>query len=156
YSYNSCRTPWRFATEYVVRGTSGILTELRKMNGWIQTSSGTNANHVYPGYSLSGSPLDTSYTDDSFTSPFALCAMTDSTNQAWLNALWNWIISRGVNANDGSFGNSITLQCLLVMSGNWWKPSYAPRPTISGINLSGTNVIVSGSNGVPGNLYWLL
>ena len=118
YYYNSCRTPWRFATEYIVRGTSGILPELRKLNAWIQSASSGNFNHIYPGYSLSGTALDTSYTDDSFTSPFGVSAMTDAGNQAWLNSLWSWIASRGINANDGYFGNSITMHCLLMMSGN--------------------------------------
>jgi len=100
YAYNSCRTPWRFATEYLIRGTSGVLTEMRKMNSWIQSSSGGNPNNVYPGYSLSGSALNTSYTDDSFTSPFTLCAMIDSGNQSWLNTLWSWVAARGINVND--------------------------------------------------------
>jgi len=139
YAYNSCRTPWRYATEYVVRGTTGILTEMRKMNTWIQSSSGGNADHVYPGYSLSGTALDTSYTDDSFTSPFAVCAMTDSSNQTWLNTLWTWIAARGINAGDGYFGNSITMQSVIVISGNWWKPTYAaPNYTISATPTSQT------------------
>jgi endo-1,4-beta-D-glucanase Y len=138
YDYNSCRTPWRFATEYMVRGSSGILTEMRKMNSWIQSKSGGNPDNVFPGYSLSGTALDSSYTDDSFTSPFGVSAMTDSANQAWLNSLWSWIAARGINTGDGYFGNSITMQCVLVMSGNWWKPVYSGTPPPPDFTVSAT------------------
>lgn len=125
YGYNSCRTPWRFATDYLLRGMSGSLAEEQKMNRWIIGSAGGNANHVYPGYQLSGTALDTSYTDSSFTSPFGVNAMIEATNQAWVNSLWAWDVSGGINANDGYFGNSIKMHCLLVMSGNWWPPAYS-------------------------------
>lgn len=92
------------------------------MNSWIIASSRGNTNQVYPGYTLSGTPLDTSYTDSSFTSPFGVNAMIDATNQTWVNDLWTWNVSGGINANDGYFGNSIKMQCLIVMSGNWWAP----------------------------------
>jgi regulation of enolase protein 1 (concanavalin A-like superfamily) len=131
YSYNSCRTPWRFSTEYTVRGSSGILSEMRKMNSWIQSKSGGNPDNVFPGYSLSGTALDTSYTDDSFTSPFAVCSMIDSSNQTWLNSLWSWIAARGINTGDGYFGNSITMQSVLVLSANWWAPSYGAAADFS-------------------------
>ena len=123
YAYNSCRTPWRFATDYMVNGSSSILSEMRKMNSWIQSKSGSNPDHIYPGYSLSGTALDSSYTDDSFTSPFGVCAMIDSGNQSWLNTMWSWIAARGINTGDGYFGNSITMQCAIVLSGNWWMPT---------------------------------
>jgi endo-1,4-beta-D-glucanase Y/regulation of enolase protein 1 (concanavalin A-like superfamily) len=125
YDYNSCRTPWRFATDYLLRGSSASLTEEQKMNSWIQSSSGGNATKVYPGYSLSGTPSNTSYTDSAFTSPFGVCAMINSANQTWVNSIWSWNVSGGITANDGYFGNSIKMQCIIVMSGNWWKPSYA-------------------------------
>jgi hypothetical protein len=124
YGYNSCRTPWRFATEYILTGDTGPLTELRKLNGWVKTKTGSNPNNVYPGYTLGGTALDTSYTDSSFTSPFGVSAMTDSTNQAWLNSLWTWCVNGGINGNDGYFGNSIKLQSMLVISGNWWRPAF--------------------------------
>jgi len=125
YGYNSCRTPWRFATDYLLRGISGSLAEERKMNGWVQGSSGGNANNVYPGYNLSGAALDKSYTDSAFTSPFGVNAMIDRTNQTWVNNIWSWDVSGGINANDGYFGNSIKMHCILVMSGNWWAPAYS-------------------------------
>ncbi len=123
YGYNSCRTPWRFATDYLLTGSSGILADIRKTNSWIQEASGGNPDHVHPGYGLGGNALKTDYTDDSFTSPFAVCAMTDASNQAWLNSLWSWISDRGINEDDGYFGNTITMQCVLVISGNWFSPA---------------------------------
>jgi len=149
YGYNSCRTPWRFPTDYLLRGGNpGHLKEMRRMNGWIKNKSGGNASNIFPGYTLSGTALDTSYTDSSFTSPFGVCAMTDSTNQTWLNTLWTWNAGRGVGADDAYFGNSIKIMSMLVMAGNWWKPIYnAPPPpdfTLSSTPASST--VVSGGS----------
>ena len=153
YSYNSCRTPWRFATDYVVSGSSSILSEMRRMNGWIQGSSGGNASHIYPGYSLGGTALDTSYTDDSFTTPFGVVALIDSTNQAWANTMWTWIAARGINTGDGYFGNSITMQSIILISGNWWKPSL-PAPwsddDIGSVGVTGGANYASGTFTVSG------
>jgi len=144
YNYNSCRTPWRFATDYLLRGVSGSLAEERKMNAWIVGSSGGNASRVYPGYNLDGTPLDTSYTDSSFTSPFGVNAMIDSTNQTWVNSLWSWNVSGGISANDGYFGNSIKMHCLIVMSGNWWIPSFtAPVFRITAVTSTNNGVRVT-------------
>ncbi len=124
YGYNSCRTPWRFSTDYLLTGNPGPMAEIRRLNGWIKSTSGGDATKVYPGYTLGGVALDTTYTDSSFTAPFGVCAMTDFTNQTWLNSLWTWCVNGGINANDGYFGNTIKLQSMLVMSGNWWRPSF--------------------------------
>jgi hypothetical protein len=48
-----------------------------------------------------------------------VAAMVDSTNQAWLDALWNHIVA---GANQGYYEDSIKMQSMLVMSGNWWAP----------------------------------
>lgn len=143
YGYNSCRTPWRFATDYLLRGVSGCLAQERKMNGWILGSSGGNASKVYPGYTLGGTALDTSYTDASFTSPLGVNAMIDATNQTWVNSLWTWNVSGGINAGDGYFGNSIKMHCLIVMSGNWWAPAYAsPVPRLMTLSSTGGGIRV--------------
>lgn len=148
YAYNSCRTPWRFATDYLLRGNSGILAAMRKTNTWIQSASSGSANSVWPGYTLAGTALTTSYTDSAFTSPFAVGAMIDAANQTWLNSLWTWIAARGITATDGYFGNSITLQCALVLSGNWWSPTAATTTQYSITASAGANGAISPSGSV--------
>jgi len=48
-------------------------------------------------------------------------AMVASTNQTWLNNLWNYMKTVNIN-RDGYYGNSIKLLSLIVISGNWWAP----------------------------------
>src|SRR5262249_16590611 len=92
-------------------------------------------------------PTDTSYTDSSFTSPFGVCAMIDSTNQTWINRIWAWDVSGGINANDGYFGNSIKMHCMVVMSGNWWKPAYSSAsPDFSLSSTPSSQTVTAGSN----------
>ncbi|WP_182914636.1 hypothetical protein [Paenibacillus thiaminolyticus] len=62
-----------------------------------------------------------SYYDLPFSTPFAVSAMIDSSNQAWLNSLWSNTTSKSTNGGT-YFGNSIRLLSLIVVSGNWWTP----------------------------------
>ncbi|MGG3839277.1 glycosyl hydrolase family 8 [Paenibacillus thiaminolyticus] len=120
YYYNSCRTPWRIATDYILTGDTRAKAQLTKLNSWIKSSTGSKPANIRAGYKLNGSPL-VSYYDLPFSTPFAVSAMIDSSNQAWLNSLWSNTTSKSTNG-DTYFGNSIRLLSLIVVSGNWWTP----------------------------------
>lgn len=122
YDYNACRVPWRLATDYAVNGDARAKTACDKINSWIRTKTGNNVSKIRSGYYLNGNNLPgNNYQDLSFIAPFAVSAMTDATNQTWLNNLWNNI--KGVNINrDGYYGNTIKMQAMIVLSGNWWSP----------------------------------
>jgi len=56
-----------------------------------------------------------------FVAPFAVAAMADQRDQAWLDALCASMIKP--SADDGDyFDGTIKMLCLLVVSGNWWSP----------------------------------
>ncbi|WGU92218.1 glycosyl hydrolase family 8 [Paenibacillus dendritiformis] len=120
YYYNSCRTPWRIATDYILTGDTRAKAQLTKLNSWIKSSTSSKPANIRAGYKLNGSPL-VSYYDLPFSTPFAVSAMIDSSNQAWLNSLWSNTTSKSTNG-DTYFGNSIRLLSLIVVSGNWWTP----------------------------------
>jgi endo-1,4-beta-D-glucanase Y len=133
YYYNSCRVPWRITTDYLITGDTRALDLLRKLNSWIRAAAGNNVANIYPGYGLDGSTINTSYTDNSFTIPFGVSAMTDAANQTWLNSIWSRAASSG---NNGYYPDSIKLISMIVMSGNWWSPdatSANTPPTITAI-----------------------
>lgn len=131
YNYNSCRTPWRITTDYLITGDTRALDQLRKMNSWVRNKTSNNPANILAGYDLSGTAT-ANYNDNCFTIPFGVSAMTDAANQAWLNSIW----SRAANTNTENYYNdSIRLLSMIVMSGNWWSPDATTNtpPTITDI-----------------------
>ncbi|WP_293307716.1 glycosyl hydrolase family 8 [Pedobacter sp. UBA5917] len=119
YAYNSARFPWRMATDYLSTGDKRGLAQLTALNTWIQKASSGETNQIYTGYRLDGSVLPgRNNTDLAFQSPFMVSAMINKDNQLWLNKLWD----NGVKRSGSYFGDSITLLCMIVASGNWWTP----------------------------------
>ncbi len=59
-----------------------------------------------------------------FSAPFAVAAMTDAADQAWLDALWNFTVVQDheVDQGDDYYGNTIKVIDMIIMSGNWWEP----------------------------------
>lgn len=120
YSWNSCRTPWRIATDYLISGDTRALEQLRQMNGWIQSATGGKPAKIGSGYDLKGNVKKADHAI-AFTAPFAVSAMVDSSNQQWLNKLWSDIVD-SPTTDSYYFDNSIRLLSMIVVSGNWWTP----------------------------------
>lgn len=124
YSWNSCRTPWRIGTDYIMSGDPRALDQLTALNNWIRSSTGQNPNKIKAGYTLEGIPFE-DYNSLAFATPFAVGAMINADNQAWLNSLWTYTSSQSTSSSN-YFGNSIRLLCFIVISGNWWSPLNLP------------------------------
>lgn len=116
YYYNSSRTPWRIATDYLMSGDTRAVSQLTSLNNFIKTSTGSNPANIKAGYQLNGTPLVT-YNSGAFYAPFGVSAMISSSNQAWLNSVWNHTVSGSI---EGYYEESIKLLSMIVMSGNWW------------------------------------
>jgi hypothetical protein len=114
------RTSERRESREITSGDSAALTSARKLNTWIKSKTGGNANSIAVGYSLSGSQID-SGSEPAFFAPFAVSALTDSGSQAWLDALWTKMINTGFTNND-YYSTSIQLQVMIIASGNYWVP----------------------------------
>ena len=121
YAWNACRTPWRLAIDYLMSGEPRSQTAVRKMNEWVRAKTSDNPAGITDGYKLDGTALGSS-PQLAFMAPFGASAMVEAatgTNQAWLNALWDAIVGQGVSEY---YGDSLKLQAMIVMSGNWWVP----------------------------------
>lgn len=71
------------------------------------------------GYELDGTPLPKSeYFTSFFAAPAGVAAMSQPGGQAWVDALWSSVVDR----EEGYYEDSVTLLCLIVMSGNAWAP----------------------------------
>lgn len=119
YWYNAGRDPWRLGVDALLNNDPTTLAQVQKINQWIRTSTGGNANNVRGGYQLNGTALN-SWQDHFFISPFAVSAMTGTTaaDQTWLNNLY----SRVYQAHSGYYADAVTLQSLLAVTGNMWDP----------------------------------
>jgi endo-1,4-beta-D-glucanase Y len=119
YSYNSARTPWRIATDYLTTGDDRAKKQLTTLNTWIRKNASENPARIYSGYHLDGTMMkNRNYPDLTYQAPFMVSAMIDGSNQQWLNKLWD----NAVNNHNSYFGDSIAMLCLITASGNWWLP----------------------------------
>jgi hypothetical protein len=126
YSYNACRVPWRLASDYILNGDGRSKKLLDLMNKWIISNTGGFPNHIAPGYRLNGKYLGSHPDFDNFDAmpflaPFAVSAMIDSSNQVWLNKLWDFMNTRDYKKYD-SYDNTIKMYCMIIISGNYWVP----------------------------------
>lgn len=117
YYYNSARTPWRIATDYLMTGDTRALGQLEKMNAFIKSNTSQKPVNIKAGYTLGGSPL-VSYNSGAFYAPFGVSAMVSPSHQSWLNAVWTYTANASA---EGYYEESIKLFSMLVMSGNWWS-----------------------------------
>ncbi len=131
YSYNACRVPWRLATDYVTNGDSRAKATLDVVNAWIRAKTGNDPSAIGAGYELDGDAIPgTDYSSLAFKAPFAVGAMVNSTNQSWLNAMWDEVAGTPLSA-EGYYENTLKLLSMIVMSGNWWAPEKVGAPTCS-------------------------
>ncbi len=117
YSWNACRDPWRLGADAITASGSAAVAQVRKMNTWIKSATGGDPAKIQSGYSLSGSKTESGQ-HPCFTAPFAVAAMTDPGSQAWLDKLWTAVSSWSPDSTD-YYGTGITIQVLLILSGNY-------------------------------------
>ncbi len=129
YSYNACRDPWRLASDYLIYGEERALSALLKINSWISLKTGGDVSKVYAGYYLNGNKA-VNWHDISFTAPFTVGAMVDTTKQDWLDNLYS-VILNAKTTDAGYYGNTIKLLSLITISGNYWVPPYDQYSGIS-------------------------
>lgn len=150
YWYNSCRFPWRFAQGFIHDGLAQGQNNVNKITNWLmenfepsdfevfKTPWGGSNNNIFPyGYSLDGEenylPFPWSWNEHSFISPFMVAFTVDESQstQAYLDTAWDAVKNFDMGNNgDGSgkyYPNTITMLNLLLVSGNWWKPSSVPN-----------------------------
>ena len=128
FGYNACRTPWRLAMAYITRGETALLAQQQKQAQWLaDLYSAGPANFIRAGYYVKNGTNGSAYGDYDdlcFTAPFAVNAMIGN-NQEWINKLWASITEGGEDGYEqivDYYGDTIRMQVLIVVSGNWWLP----------------------------------
>jgi endo-1,4-beta-D-glucanase Y len=119
YAYNSCRVPWRMATDFIASGDARSRNVIKAMNTWIKSYTSNMAKNIIDGYTLEGRISNSAGAFDlSFTAPFAVSAIAD-TDQGWLDQLWTSVDTAPLSSY---FGDTIKMISMIVISQNWWTP----------------------------------
>ncbi|CAM4208517.1 glycosyl hydrolase family 8 [Erysipelothrix inopinata] len=121
YYYNSARTPWRLATDYLVTGEKRAYSQLETLNRWLRESTSDDVNEIKSGFTLNGEVVG-DWQDLTFTAPFMVSAMMHADHQTWLNDLWDLNASADTQ-DEVYFGNNLRLLSMIVVSGNWFTPT---------------------------------
>ncbi|MBP2474946.1 endo-1,4-beta-D-glucanase Y [Crossiella equi] len=120
YSWNACRDPWRLGADAITTPGSAALNQARKLNTWIKQATGGDPNRIQIGYDLAGGVVE-SGSSAAFFAPFAVAAMTDSSSQAWLDALWRKLAGTALGSGD-YYASSIQVQVLIILAGRFTAP----------------------------------
>ena len=127
YYYNACRFPLRYAVAWAHHPGNDndrmhYYNHVRILLGGIMRKTNNNPGDIYPGYDFGGNPIDTSYKATCFSAPLvAACIINaDSRYQGYLNSGFN--ISNVFSYD--YFNDSISMLSMLLMTGNWWRPSH--------------------------------
>jgi endo-1,4-beta-D-glucanase Y len=122
YNYNACRVPWRIATDYLLTGDKRSKAIADKINRWIRETTNNDTYNISAGYTLSGNDIKGRYFEAlSFIAPFAVSAMVEKKNQAWLNKIWDYMATFKMKDFD-YYDNTIKLLDMIIISGNYWEP----------------------------------
>ena len=125
YSYNSARVPWRIGLDGVLNGDSTSIAQALKLSHWAEAATGGNPNTFHAGYQLDGIPVPgRAYMSTAFVAPLGVAAMNDSSQQAWLNSIYDVVSTSRQNY----FEDSIALISMIAMSGNYWSPTASAAP----------------------------
>lgn len=122
--FNAARVPWRIASHALISGDPQAAEIARKMASWMRARAGGDPGAIQSGYMLSGLPLPyESENSTLFVAPMAVASMllpsNDDGAQEWLDDLYANIRDRHMDY----YEDSVTLLCLMVLSGNFWSPS---------------------------------
>lgn len=122
YNYNACRDPWRIGLDYLLYGDKRAKSIGDKINQWIRLTTDNDTYNLSAGYTLAGNDISGRYFEAlSFSAPFAVCAMVDAKNQAWLNKLWVYLNDFKLKDFD-YYDNTIKMLDMIIISGNYWPP----------------------------------
>lgn len=121
YSWDACRVPWRFGTDYIWNGClhstlahDCILTNVK----WFYRSTGGDPANHGSAYTLDGKKLN-DYAETAIIAPMAVGAMVDASQQEWLNTLYDHLTHLPfAQSGDSYFNDQLLMLALIVVTGN--------------------------------------
>jgi hypothetical protein len=134
YSWNSCRTPWRLSTHYLLYGDipmAGSLANpslytysIKPLDDFAKARVGSSRSTMAglgTGFELNAAIANSSQAANvHFAAPFLLAAASVQNDQQWVDAFWNW--PEMPKFNNNWYGDYYKLIVMITASGNYWKP----------------------------------
>jgi hypothetical protein len=102
----------------LLTGHDYAIAFLQGVNQVILNASQGDPVKIAAFYSLAGMPK-TEGTDPAMQAFCMMAASGGGSSQAWLNSLWDLVVSQPLN-RQGPFGSTIRLLAMLLVSQNWW------------------------------------
>ena len=128
YKYNSCRVPWRYATDWLWYGNAtnssgGEVSLLASF--W----NGRAATDVRDGYRINDNSVEGSVNNACFVGPAGCSLMYSSTYQTRLTEYYNR--TNSFDVNESYYNGSLQVLTLLLMTGNFHnlRSFGSPEPT---------------------------
>ncbi len=118
YYFNAGRDPWRLGTDALLNGDPISMAQTRKITQWARSAAAGNPTQIRTGYRLDGTPLNDFAFTIFFAAPLGVAAMTDPSQQQWLNDIYDSVYA----THEDYYEDSVTLLSLLTMTGNMWSP----------------------------------
>lgn len=117
YGYNASRDPWRIGLDGLINGDATSIAQVRRISNWAEGVTGGDPQSFASGYRLNGTVLSgRNYFSTAFVGPLGVAAMNNSSQQAWLNRIYDSVIT----TFDDYYEDSVNLLSLIAMSGNFW------------------------------------
>jgi hypothetical protein len=118
YNYNAGRDPWRIGTDALLNDDAISADQASPIAIWANAATNGNPQNLRSGYQLDGTPLpDSNYFSTFFAAPIGVAAMTTNL-QNWLDDIYDAVY----DVQEDYYEDTVTLLCLLVMTGNFWAP----------------------------------
>jgi len=118
FSWNACRYPWRITMDFVHYKIQSSRQAAEPIVSWIRKETNEDPSKIKSSYTLDGKAVE-QFSSNAFIAPMLVACMISNKNQNYLNKGWDVISSK----HSSYYDDSITLLCLLMISGNWWKPA---------------------------------
>lgn len=151
---DSCRVSWRLGIDYLWHGNAGttwangldsgiratLAQDMPKVNAaWFMDSVGNNPTNAWYKYELNGTPAaNPSHWGQRHTAgSMAVGAMTDTSNQARLNALYAWLrtqqpgqayVEGNITIQPEYYADTVMMVTMLAVTGNMPNLAEVPVP----------------------------
>jgi endo-1,4-beta-D-glucanase Y len=125
YFYNAGRFPWRVGSHALLSGDERSRQLVRPLTAWLRQATDGDPSRIRAGYRLDGTPLGM-YFSTLFVAPFGVAAMLEPPTDDWLENIYELVREQHQNY----FEDSVTLLCLIAMTGNQWD-AVSPTPSES-------------------------
>jgi len=150
FKYNSCRVPWRYATDYVWNGGSVSYSSGTEVNLLASFFNGIQPQNVVDGYWISNNTAEGTYNNAAFVGPAGCALMYSNT---YSTALGNYYSrTSSFNIGEAYYNGSLQLLTSLLMTGNFHdlRKLGTPEPTRTYTPVPSGQIIDSFEDYMPG------